>query len=463
MTMLGRTPAAVAHGMVSMTRVILICLVATAALITARPGRAEETAATGDLKAGEVLDASNWKKAEGLLPPEILKHYENGEYANPIIDWPAEQWQWPPDFLASTEKNAGQFDIDDTGTIVEKGSGKQPPYILGLPFPVIDPADPRAGTKVLWNHYYARWYLGSIHAETQINWVGSKALERRGDLIADFDYYDGVPEADRRPNPEDFNTRLLAVTVAPADLNGTASLSWRYRNPSTRDSTWAYVPALRRVRAVSPANRSDGFLGSDMSQDDGEFFDGKTEDFTWTLKGQVEQFRLVDPLALKGQGDVVWLPAGGWRTNWPDLKMVGYMDPLWKGIAWAPTTGALAKRRLWVIEGKPKDRYYLYGKIELYIDTISYQGAWNRKFAWNGDLLNTMQVLTPGSMKPYTRPDGRVDYVRAASMAFQCAENIKMNQATVAGLKSDPKGGFDYHVEHPPSVFDVNSLSRFGK
>ena len=33
------------------------------------------------------------------------------------------------------------------------------------------------------------------------------------------------------------------------------------------------VPALRRVRAVSPANRSDGYLGSDISGDDGFFFD----------------------------------------------------------------------------------------------------------------------------------------------------------------------------------------------
>ena len=128
----------------------------------------------------------------------------------------------------------------------------------------------------------------------------------------------------------------VAVTVSPADLNGTAALSWRYRDASKRDSNWAYVPALRRVRAVSPANRSDGFLGSDMSQDDGEFFDGKTEDFTWTLKDETDQFRIVDPLSLKGQGDVVWLSTGGWRTIWPDLKLMGYMDPAWKGLAWAP-------------------------------------------------------------------------------------------------------------------------------
>jgi hypothetical protein len=293
--------------------------------------------------------------------------------------------------------------------------------------------------------------------------VATKALERRSDLTADFEYYDGIPETDRRPNPENYNTRVLAVTVAPADLNGTAALSWRFRDPTARDSTWAYVPALRRVRAVSPANRSDGFLGSDMSQDDGEFFDGKTEDFTWTLKGEVEQLRFVDPLALKGEGDLIWLPKGGWRSNWPDLKFVGYMDPQWKGLAWAPLTAAFAKRRLWVIEGKPKDRYYLYGRIELYIDKVTFQGAWNRKFSWNGELLNTLQVLTGGSTKPFKRPDGTVDYVRNANMAFQCAENLKANQATVAGIKSDPKAGFDYRVTHAPSVFDVNSLSRFGK
>src|SRR5262249_430371 len=78
-----------------------------------------------------------------------------------------------------------------------------------------------------------------------------------------------------------------------------------------RDSNWVYVPALRRVRAVSPANRSDGFLGSDMSQDDGPFFDGKPADFTWKLIGQKDMLRIVDPLSLQGKTVSVWLPGGG--------------------------------------------------------------------------------------------------------------------------------------------------------
>jgi len=48
--------------------------------------------------------------------------------------------------------------------------------------------------------------------------------------------------------------------MSPADLQGTAALNYRFHDPKKRDAAWVYVPALRRVRAVSPANRSDGYL-----------------------------------------------------------------------------------------------------------------------------------------------------------------------------------------------------------
>jgi hypothetical protein len=435
---------------------------AALALLLARVVWAQAAGSTGELEPGEVLNQATWKKAEGLLPPEILKHYQNGDYVNPIVDWPIGLYPWPPDFRAASEKNAGQLDVNANGTVVEKGPGKQPPYILGFPFPLIDPADPKAGAKAVWNYFYRTWYFGTLRAESQLNWVAPKGLERRADVQVSFEYYDGIPVAERLPNPDNFSVRFLTVTVSPADLNGTAALSWRYRDAEKRDQNWAFVPALRRVRAVSPANRSDGFLGSDMSQDDGPFFDGKPEDFTWTLKGEVDQLRLVDPLSLKGQADEVWLPAGGWRANWPDLKFLGYMDPEWKGVAWAPLTGALAKRRFWVVDGVTKDKYYLYGRLELYIDKETFQGAWNRKFSWQGELLNTLQIMAFLD-KAFTRPDGKADYNQASNMAFQCAENIKRNQATVAGIKSSPKSGFDSRVTFPPNGFDVNALGQIGK
>ncbi|MFI5364759.1 MAG: DUF1329 domain-containing protein [Candidatus Binatia bacterium] len=441
---------------------VQLLAVAALALALAQPAWAQESAAGAGLKPGDVLNQATAQKAEGLLPPEILKHYQTGEYANPIVDWPSDKFAWPVDFRAATEKNAGQLDVDPTGTIIEKGSGKQPPYILGFPFPIIDPADPKAGAKVVWNYFYRTWYFGTLYAESQLNWIGPHALERRTDVDASFEYYDGVPERERPANPDNFSARLLTVVISPADLNGTAALTWRFRDPLKRDMSWAYVPALRRVRAVSPANRSDGFLGSDMDQDDGPFFDGKPEDFTWSLKGEADQLRLVDPLSIKGQSDQVWLPKGGWQGNWPDLKFLGYMDADWKGIAWAPLTGALAKRRFWIVDGIPKDKYYLYGRLEFYIDKETFQGAWNRKFGWQGELLNTMQVMAFWP-KAFTRPDGTVDYNQGSNMAFQCAEDIKRNRATVAGIKSSPKSGFEGRLPFDANRFDVNSLSHFGK
>jgi Protein of unknown function (DUF1329) len=429
-------------------------------------GRAQDPAVAagdGDLKPGDVLNQANWQKAEGLLPPEILKHYRDGDYANPIVDWPADKFDWPPDFLEATKKNEGRFDIGAAGEVIDKATGEQPPYILGHPFPTIDPADPKAGVKVVWNFFYRTWYFGNLHADSQVNWVNLRALERRTDQNVNFAYYDGVPERERIDNPQNFSLQQLIVVEAPADLHGTAALTWRYRDPTKRDSAWSFVPALRRVRAISPSNRSDGFLGSDMAQDDGPFFDGKPEDFVWTLKGEKDQLRLVDPLNLAGKWDSIWLPSGGWRANWPEgLAMIGYMDPKWTGVGWAPLSGALAKRRFLVVDGVPKDKYYLFGRLELYIDKVTFQGAWNRKFSWREELLNSMQVMSfiPA---PFKRPDGGVDYNQASNMAFQCAENIKGNQATVAGIKSSAKGGFDLRVKFDSNFFDMNSLSRYGK
>ena len=446
-----------------MRKRVVVPALAVVVVLVARGVLAEGGGPASDgLKPGDTLDSNMWQKAENILPPEVLKHYEKNEYVNKIVSWPEERYNWPADFQAATKQNAGRYTTGKLGEILDSSTGKQPPYILGFPFPQIDPADPNAGVKAVWNFFYRTYYFGNLRAESQLNMMNPGSLERRLDVDVRFMYYDGVPEEERvKENPQNFLYQQLVVVESPNDLQGTASLSWRFRDAQKRDSSWAYVPALRRVRAVSPANRSDGFLGSDMSQDDGPFFDGKPEDFEWKFKGEVDQFRLADPMNLAGQSSDVWIDTGGWRANWPDTKFLGYMDPKWKGLSWAPITAGLANRKFYVVEATPRDKYYLYGKIELYLDKVTFQGAWNRKFSWKGELINTLG----DGLGPHTvvRPNGKKDWVQGSNQAFQCAAALKLNGATVAGIKSSPTSNFDARLTFDPKIFDLDSLSSYGK
>lgn len=426
------------------------------------PMAAKQAKETG-LKAGDVLGKDNWELAKDLVPPEILKHYQDGGYVNKIIDWPIGIYKWAPSFKQASQANEGRYKVNAAGTVVDKTSGKQPPYIYGLPFPTIDPKDPDAGIKVLWNFQYAYWDEGNSHNVTVLSWVSAEHLDRQSTQDVRFLYYDGQEPDYRLPNPNNFASQFVTIATTPADLNGTASLTWRYRDSDKRDSNWVYVPALRRVRQVSPANRSDGVLGSDMSQDDGPFFDGKPEDFIWKFVGEAEMMRFVDPKSFEDRTTQVWLPTGGWRAVWPDDPIVGYQDSKWSGLAWAPVRAALARRPCWIIEATPRDKYYLYGKIQLYIDKETYQGAWNRKFGWTGELLNTLQTLAYQKQE-LARPDGQHEWLWASSQSYQCAENVKMNRATLGGLLPQGKDiPNDRRVRYEPSFFDYTTLQRFGK
>jgi hypothetical protein len=435
---------------------LVAIVIALVTLVAGHAVRAEE------LRPGDVLSQQNWQLAKDLLPPEVLRHYEHGEYTNPIASWENGRQQWSKAFVTATERNAQALRLNDQGSIVDAATGQRPEYLFGLPFPAVTATDPDAGLKILWNHYLAWWNNGNLHNYAEVHWVSGQTVERTATQDVYYLYYQGQPrQYIPRNNPDDLLTQFLSTTVKPADLNGTTALAWRYRAPDKRDSVWTYVPALRRVRAVSPTNRSDGFLGSDLSQDDGPFFDGKPQDFTWKLTGEQEVLRLVDPFSLSGRYRRIQAPNGGWRGVWEKLPMVGFQDPAWKGLAWAPMNLALARRRCWIIEGVPKDRYYLYGKIQLYIDKETYQGAFNRKFLWNGELMNTYVVFADLNGISGENND---DYFGAGSLLYQGAENLKLHRATVITApsnQSDPPN--DRRIRFDPQFFSAESLLRFGK
>ena len=88
-----------------------------------------------DVAPGDVLDGTNWEKAQGLLPEPTLRYVKEGrlqiEIGEPNYD-PAKQL---PDFVLEAMKaNSGKYDLDEDDWIVEKETGKRTEKILGHPF-----------------------------------------------------------------------------------------------------------------------------------------------------------------------------------------------------------------------------------------------------------------------------------------------------------------------------------------
>ena len=111
------------------------------------------------------------------------------------------------------------------------------------------------------------------------------------------------------------------------------------------------------------------------------------------------------------------------------------------------------------MEGIPQDKYYLYGKIELWIDDTTWQGAWNRKFSWQGELENVYQVMA-GATQDF---DAHERWF-GSTAGYLAAENITGQRASILGIDGpgeDPPN--DRRIPLDPTMFDAQSLERAGK
>ena len=419
-------------------------------------------AAAGGPPSGTLLGPGTATLARGFLPEEILARYRAGEFAHEVMDArPDTQWT-DPAFLAAAEKNRGHYAVSDAGSIVDRTTGTQPTAIFGPPFPDIRPDDPQAGAKLVWNYFYNSYLLGDDRNVTALSWIGRHGLDRQIRTEVWQKFYDGQPfDGTASPNPRNFLFQQFVETQYPADLQGSLSLTWRYRGVS-RDTTWAYVPAIRRIRAISPTNRSDGFLGSDMSQDDGAFFDGKPEEFRWTYVGEAEMLCLYDRAAIiEGAHDIRPLPGGGWRAVFPPRPRFGWQEPRAGVVAWAPLPERtiLVRRPVSVVEGVPRDPYYLYGKIVLRLEKDTYAGCYNSKSDWKGEALNTYTPLRgawfrvgESSWRPYT------------AAQFTLSQNFKLDRATASHPYADgPEVPSDSLIPLNPQLLEYEALVRRGR
>ena len=62
--------------------------------------------------------------------------------------------------------------------------------------------------------------------------------------------------------------RLISFFTEPANIRDTALLTFDYDDPDRDDDQWLYLPALKKVRRISAADRGDYFMGTDFTFED---------------------------------------------------------------------------------------------------------------------------------------------------------------------------------------------------
>ena len=411
-------------------------------------------AVRGDVSPGDVIDKTNWDKAKGLLPGPVLDCVKKGDFIL-SIDEPNFRLKdvFPPFQIKAFKTNTGKYELDADGGIVLAETGQTPDRIVGLPYPEIAEEDPRLAEKLMQNNHYMQYLPGNLRFPFQGLYLNRSGYLRESGSIWMQMALEGYPGALDVPNPGGVEKYAILVVKTPYDVAGTAVMTWRYLAPNKQDNSFAYSPAIRRVRRMSPANRSDALFGSDLAVDDANGYDGKVTAFHWKfLRRQEAILPILDVNPVR----IVKNERGEWETT-SGIKPViyGYQKEGWQGAAWAPTNLCWVKRPVIVLEMDAKDRYYNYGPQHLWIDAETYGCTYKVIHDKAGDYWKTLFISGAAC-------ESDDKSMRFLSLSSQQMVDDRADRSSVIEDCS-PRNIWAFHAEMDINYFSLAGFQKFCK
>ena len=362
-----------------------------------------------DVVAGDRITADTVEQVRALVSPGLEWCIRRGW---PITVREPRAVPWPQAYREATERYAGQVKLSADGLTVEN-------YVAGQPFPNIDPRDPQAALKIMWNYNYGMVTtddvdLRNFDADTgSIADHGPIAVERHF-LLDHFRrlFWTGrlyVEPKPAKPNPNGYRVQQgLYPILEPFDLKGVGALSNRYTEASHQDDSWLYLPSLRRVRRLSSAQRSDALFGQDTDVDSFGGYAGQIAWMDWKLLGEREVLAV-----MHGEH---------YPVQW-DRKVDWAFDERWE------------KRKVWVVEGVSKLPQYAFSKRVIYIDKESWTIPFSDLYDRSGELWKIW--INDYSFRKRAEGSGAIQY--ADEMGFVPAivmVDMQLEHATKASLPS---------------------------
>jgi len=360
--------------------------------------------ALADVQPGDVITKDNFAKAKDLVGPGVAWCVDHGMTMKIV---PTKAVEWPRAYREATEANSGQVRISAQGDVLEN-------YVAGMPFPTIDPNDPQAAMKIMWNYQYKPLLTDDVLMRDFQ--VPSGPLTYTAPMVPDREfmvgdmrrlYYNGrlfVDPKPEMPNPDAVRYKeITSPVVAPFDMKGVGQLSIRYLSAARQDDTWLYVPAIRRIRRMSTAQRSDSLFGQDTDQDSYWGFSGHIAWSDWKLLGVKEVLGVVHrehfrPERCPGGADFAYC------DNWE-------------------------KRRVYVMEGTSKLPQYAYGKRVLYVDAEAWIVLASDIYDKRGELWKVwMEFFT---YRKQATPESKIVYDDEMGFTSALMIDTQLNHATI--------------------------------
>jgi len=349
---------------------------------------------------GEVITKATAEKVKDLVSPGVAWAVVNGMDMHVV---PYEKIPLPAAYQQATEKYSGQTRLDEHLYLEN--------WVAGRPFPVVDPKDPLAAPKIMYNFQNTHYFTDDLNLHLSDADTGSLYVDangnRRYEVERHFvvDWLRVLPYTGRishAPVPafaenrdQTFRKSGLYPLIEPFDLKGVGGISYRYLDPTKQDDTWLYLPFIRRVRRMSSAQRSDALFGQDIDVDSYGGYAGQIPWFEWKLLGEKPMLASLHGVRLppepcKKDGGLTFC------ENWEQRPSV------------------------YVIEGKPKVANYAYSKRLIYVDKETSFIIYSDLYDNGGQLWKVVMQ----SIRTSKRPNPKVNYEYAEPRMFIYAFSV---------------------------------------
>ncbi|MBI2800288.1 MAG: DUF1329 domain-containing protein [Gammaproteobacteria bacterium] len=326
----------------------------------------------GGAEIGKTINQSNVDLVKDFLDPGTYKFIKDG--------W----WEMRVGAPFEYELHQGYMQASKANKGVGIESGNLTNYVSGRPFPYKpDKSDPLAGEKLLWNFEYGRiwgdlgclqpWYWEYKDIKTA---KIERTLKYDRMCLARFGYRTvDEPKPDWGANPDGIYRGIYLRVESPFDLKNTQLLIHKYKNDTKQLDGWIYLGFQRRVRRFATGQMTDAFLGSDIMVEDFEGYEGQISQYTWEYKGEKT---ILAPFWK--HNDAV----AGYQSKFPGPEGYKYIGYTGKGECFP--NAPWSARKVYVVEGKPKDPNHPISKREMYIDAqvneIPISLIYDRKGEW---------------------------------------------------------------------------------